>query len=75
MQAGMVHWAPLHGMRHPPVLEQSMLQVEPGLQVVSQLDSVHSTSQVVLAAQLVLQPPAGQENEQVRSRVSQPNAQ
>ncbi len=34
MQFEMEHWAPLHGMVHPPVWPQSMLQVAPGLQLV-----------------------------------------
>lgn len=67
LQPSMVHWPPLHGILHPPVWEQSILQVAPALQLVSQLPDrfSQSTSQVELAAQVVLQPPAGQENEQV----------
>jgi hypothetical protein len=67
MQPSMVHLPPLHGILHPPVWAQSILQVAPALQLVSQPPGMvlQSTSQVVLAAQVVLQPPAGQANEQV----------
>jgi hypothetical protein len=73
----MVHWAPLHGMRHPPVWVQSMLQVAPGLQVVWQPPgmALQSTLQFVLAAQLVLQPPAGQAKAQFCPGVPQPSSQ
>jgi hypothetical protein len=54
-----------------------MLQTAPGLQVVWQPPGMplQSTLQVVLAAQLVLQPPAGQANEQGLAGVLQASSQ
>jgi hypothetical protein len=54
-------------MLHPPFLEQSMVQVDPGLQKVAHPAEglLQSTSQMELEAQSVLQLPAAQENEQV----------
>jgi hypothetical protein len=62
MQLPMVQLAPSQGIVQPPVSAQSTLHVAPGWQLVLQLPLgvLQSTLQVVLGAQSVVHPPAGQ---------------